>query len=61
VTPAWRSRETGADPAAETYEAPRVEEHTPVGSPLNTIPRNSIGLPDHIVPTPKWRTKGDGR
>ncbi len=58
-TPAWRSRAAGADPAAQAYEAPRVDEHTPVSEPLNTGTLQSGQLPPTI--TPAWRRKDDDR
>ena len=41
---------------AGTYEAPRVDEHTPVSAPLNTV-TNSVPLPA----TPVWRPKDHDR
>jgi hypothetical protein len=42
---------------AGDYEAPRVDELTPVSAPLNQI--TSSELP--IVHTPVWRTNDDER
>jgi hypothetical protein len=42
---------------AGNYEAPKVEEQTPVSAPLNQITTSELPI-DH---TPVWRTKDDER